>query len=325
MLEIKPIFHALCRSKVGAILLLIQIAITTAIVSNAAFIIQDRIAFLNQETGYPEQDLFKFNVMTFGKDVDASQQFELDEAMLRALPGVESAAQSSSIPLSGSGSASGFNLKPAPQESKNVRTAYFFIDEHGLDTYGVKLIAGRNFTEAEVLITNSPTDRTTNVTVVTGALANELFPKGDGLGKTVYFGDLPLQIIGITAPMKGPWLKDSHPNNVALIPYIQGKTYAQFAVRTKPGQRAAVMKQIENAMLNNYSKRVINNIKGLDELKDQYMAADKLMMRMLIVLITILVLVTALGIFGLTLFNINKRTKQIGTRRALGAQKICHH
>ena len=81
------------------------------------------------------------------------------------------------------------------------------------------------------------------------------------------------------------------------------------------------MKQIETAMLNNYSKRVINNIKGLDQLKDEYVAADKLMMRMLIVLITILVLVTALGIFGLTLFNISKRTKQIGTRRALGARK----
>ena len=321
MLEIKPIFHALCRSKAGAILLLVQIAITTAIVSNAAFIIQDKIAFLNQDTGFPEQDLFKFNVMTFGKDVDASQQFELDEAMLRALPGVENAAQISSIPLSGGGSATSFNLKPAPQESLSVRTAYFFIDEHGLDTLGVKLIAGRNFNEDEVLVTNSSTDRSINVTVVTEALANELFPKGDSLGKTIYFGDLPLQIIGITAPMKGPWLKDSHPNNVALIPYIQGKTYAQFAVRTKPGQRAAVMKKIESVMLNNYNKRVINNIKGLDELKAQYMAKDKLMMRMLIVLITILVLVTALGIFGLTLFNINKRTKQIGTRRALGARK----
>jgi putative ABC transport system permease protein len=74
-------------------------------------------------------------------------------------------------------------------------------------------------------------------------------------------------------------------------------------------------------MLNNYNKRVINNINGLDQLKDEYVAADKLMMRMLIVLITILVLVTALGIFGLTLFNISKRTKQIGTRRALGARK----
>jgi putative ABC transport system permease protein len=321
MLEIKPIFHALCRSKVGAILLLIQIAITTAIVSNAAFIIQDRVAFLNQETGYPEQDLFMFNVMTFGKDIDLSQQFELDEAMLRALPGVVNAAQSSSIPLSCSGSASSFNLKPAPQESKSIRSSYIFIDEHGLDTYGVKLIAGRNFTEDEVTITNSPTERTTNVTVVTQALLDELFPEGDGLGKTIYFGDLPLTIIGVADHMKSPWLKDSHPNNVALIPYIQGKTYAQFAVRTKHGQRAAVMKQIETAMLNNYNKRVINNINGLDQLKDEYVAADKLMMRMLIVLITILVLVTALGIFGLTLFNISKRTKQIGTRRALGARK----
>ena len=321
MLEIKPIFHALCRSKIGAVLLLIQIAITTAIVSNAAFIIQDRVAFLNQETGYPEQDIFKFNVMTFGKDVDLSQQFELDEAMLRALPGVVNAAQSSSIPLSGSGSASSFNLKPAPQESKSIRSAYIFIDEHGLDTYGVKLIAGRNFTEDEVTITNLPTERTTHVTIVTQALLDELFPEGDGLGKTIYFGDLPLTIIGVADHMKSPWLKDSRPNNVALIPYIQGKTYAQFAVRTKPGQRADVMKKIETAMLNNYSKRVINNINGLDQLKDEYVAADKLMMRMLIVLITILVLVTALGIFGLTLFNISKRTKQIGTRRALGARK----
>ena len=45
------------------------------------------------------------------------------------------------------------------------------------------------------------------------------------------------------------------------------------------------------------------------------------MMRMLIVLIIVLVLVTVLGIFGLTVFNISKRTKQIGTRRALGARK----
>ncbi|WP_350542157.1 hypothetical protein, partial [Psychrobacter sp. CAL495-MNA-CIBAN-0180] len=72
----------------GAVLLLIQIAITTAIVSNAAFIIQDRISYLNQETGYPEQDIFKFNVMTFGTDINLSQQFELDESMLRKMPGV---------------------------------------------------------------------------------------------------------------------------------------------------------------------------------------------------------------------------------------------
>lgn len=320
MLEIKPIFHALCRSKVGAILLLIQIAITTAIVSNAAFIIQDRISYLSQETGYPEQDIFVFHVMMFGKDVSASQQYELDEAMLRQIPGVVDTAYSSTTPLSGSGSASDFSLKPAPEESKSARTSYMFIDEHGINTYGVKLIAGRNYTEDEVIVTDNY-DELSKVTVVTKTLLDELFPDGNGLGQTVYFGDIPMKIIGVIDLMKGPWLKDSRPDNVALLPFIKPGTNARFVVRTEPGQRQSVMNRVEEAMLKNYNKRVISRIRGLDDDKESYMAEDTLMMRMLIVLITILVLVTALGIFGLTLFNISKRTKQIGTRRALGARK----
>lgn len=320
MLEIKPIFHALCRSKVGAILLLIQIAITTAIVSNAAFIIQDRISYLSQETGYPEQDIFVFNVMMFGKDVSPSQQYELDEAMLRQIPGVVDAAYSSNTPLSGSGSSSDFSLKPAPEESKSARTSYMFIDEHGINTYGVKLIAGRNYTEDEVIVTDNY-DELSKVTVVTKTLLDELFPDGNGLGQTVYFGDIPMKVIGVVELMKGPWLKDSRPDNVALLPFIKPGTNARFVVRTEPGQRQSVMNRVEEAMLKNYNKRVISRIRGLDDDKESYMAEDTLMMRMLIVLITILVLVTALGIFGLTLFNISKRTKQIGTRRALGARK----
>ena len=320
MFEIKPIFNALCRSKVGAVLLLIQIAITTAIVSNAAFIIQDRISYLSQETGYPEEDIFVFHVMMFGQDVSLSQQYELDEAMLRQIPGVVDAAYSSNTPLSGSGSSSDFSLKPAPEEGKSARTSYMFIDEHGLNTYGVKLIAGRNYTEDEVIVTDNY-DELSKVTVVTKALLDELFPDGNGLGQTIYFGDIPMKIIGVIDLMKGPWLKDSRPDNVALLPFIKAGSNARFVVRTEPGQRQSVMNRVEEAMLKNYNKRVISRIRGLDEDKEQYMAEDTLMMRMLIVLITILVLVTALGIFGLTLFNISKRTKQIGTRRALGARK----
>ena len=81
------------------------------------------------------------------------------------------------------------------------------------------------------------------------------------------------------------------------------------------------MKVIEDKMLSQYDQRVIINIRGLEESKNSYDATDVLMMRMLMVLVVILVLVTALGILGLTQFNISKRTKQIGTRRALGARK----
>jgi len=320
ILEIKPIFHALCRSKVGALLLLIQIAITTAIVSNAAFIIQDRVTYLNQETGYPEDEILAFHVMHFGKDVQSHQQFELDETMLRAIPGVKDAVYINNIPLSGSGSSSDFSVNSAPEPGLSARTAYFFTDDHAINTLGVELVAGRNFTQDDIVVTND-NDQRANVTIVTQALLNELFPGENGLGKTIFLGDIPLKVVGVIKHAKGPWLKDSRPNNIALIPYINPNISGNFLVRTASNERADIAKQIEDAMLKNYNKRVIIRIRGLDQDKAQYMAEDTLMMRMLVVLITILLLVTALGIFGLTLFNISKRTKQIGTRRALGARK----
>ena len=68
-----------------------------------------------------------------------------------------------------------------------------FIDEHGINTYGVKLIAGRNYTEDEVIVTDNY-DELSKVTVVTKTLLDELFPDGNGLGQTVYFGDIPMKI-----------------------------------------------------------------------------------------------------------------------------------
>lgn len=320
MLEIKPIINALRRSKVGAILLLIQIAITTAIVSNAAFIIQDRMTYLQQETGYPEQDIFSITVMTYGKDRDLSQQFEEDEALLRNLPGVVDAALSNAVPLSGSGSASGMGLKPAPEPGRNVRAGYLFADNHMLNTLGVELVEGRNFTADEVIVTQDP-GKVPNVAIVSSTFALEAYPDGDGLGKLMYMGDKPFKIIGIVDKMKGPWLKDDRPDNVVIFPYIKAETYQHIIVRTEPGQRAAVMQTVEDKLLAAYDKRVFTNVITLDENKRQYNASDTLMLRMLMVLIVVLVAITALGIFGLTLFNISKRTRQIGTRRALGARK----
>lgn len=320
MLEIKPIFNSLRRSKAGALMLLIQIAITVAIVSNAAFIIYDRIVYLQQETGYPEADIFSFSVLTFGTDINKLQQIQKDEEMLRNVPGVINAVHLSEIPLSGSGSASSFALSEDPKDSKSVRAAYTMGDENVLDTLGVSISEGRDFTDEDVIVQQSP-DQVPTVTVVSRGFANDMFPDGNALNSIFYFGPYPIKIIGIVETMKGPWLKDRQANNIIVFPMITEQTFQKMLVRTQPGQRAAVMRQIEDLMLANYDQRVITSPYAMDVAKQEYNASDILMMRMLIVLISVLVLVTALGIFGLTVFNINKRTKQIGTRRALGARK----
>ncbi|MBT1449328.1 ABC transporter permease [Glaciecola sp. XM2] len=321
MLEIKPIFNALLRSKVSTFLLLVEIAITVAIVSVAAFVIVDRVNYLQQETGYPEESLLHFSVLTFG-DVDRMQQIELDEQMLRNIPDVENAVFMQDVPLSGSGSASSFNSQPDPEieNNKSVRAAYTAGDENMIDTLGVNLIAGRDFNPDEIKyglsMENPPT-----VIIASKAFVDEMFPEGDGLGQTVYFGPAPIKIIGIVEEMKGPWLQDSRADNMVIFPYVEVRSFDHYVVRTNPEERTAIKRQIEELMLANYDKRVINPAIGFDEAKAQYNAGDILMARMLMVIIVVLIMITIVGIFGLTLFNISKRTKQIGTRRALGARK----
>ncbi len=321
MLDIKPIFSALRRSKVGAILLFLQIALTTAIVSNAAFMINDNLSYLREDTGFPIDEIFSFTVMTFGKDIDLKEQAELDEAMIRNIPGVINATVSQAVPLSGGGSSTSIRLKPRPEASRQGRLAYYYADEHALETMGVELIEGRNFRPEEVVLSDNFHDNGPNTIIVSKALAESMFDDEPALGRTIYVSNRPLEIIGIVALMESAWPRAENSGTTGIIPFINAQNYQHFLVRTEAGERANVMKILEDKMLDAYDKRVVINVDGLDESKDAYDATDVLMMRMLIVLVVILVLVTALGIFGLTQFNISKRTKQIGTRRALGARK----
>ncbi len=115
MLELKPMINALLRSKIGAVLLLIQVAITLAIVSNAAFMISDRLTYLNQETGYDEEAIFGLSVSTFDPSINLVQQYAQDERDLRAIDGVIDAAMTNWMPLSGSGSSSSMHVVPDPE------------------------------------------------------------------------------------------------------------------------------------------------------------------------------------------------------------------
>lgn len=321
MLDIKPIFNAIRRSKIGAVLLLLQIALTMAIVSNAAFMINDHVSYLREDTGFPEKEIFSLSVMTFGTDRSLSQQAELDETMIRSLPGVIDASLIQAIPLSGGGSSSSVALKPSPEQSKSINVPYYYTDDHGLNTFGIKLLEGRNFRPEEVIVGNDFTGNGPNTIIVSQALAEALFSDGGALGETVYLKNRPLEIIGIVGTMKSPWPNGMRDKTTAIVPFMDVQNYQHILVRTDKTERANIMANIEQNMLDVYDKRVIINVDGLDKTKENYDATDVLMMRMLIVLVVILLLVTALGIFGLTQFNISKRTKQIGTRRALGARK----
>jgi putative ABC transport system permease protein len=319
MLNIGPIFNAMLRNKSSVILMVLQVALTLAIVSNAAYIINERLELMQRNSGLDESQLFSFNIFTFDKAVDVRQQIELDEDMLRAVPGVNDAVVINQVPLTGAGDSSGYRTQIAKSGAKSVEGGVFSADEHVLRTLGLTVIEGRDFTQDDVIYATGASQP--NTVIITKAMADELFPEGNAVGKDIYQFDQPIRIIGIVKHMQGSWLDSSYVNNNIFIPVVDPRSFKRILVNADKTAMDRIMSNISERMLAlNKGRVVMEPYKLTEHLRDQYQS-DNLMVNMLIIIISIILFITALGVAGMAIFNVNRRKRQIGTRRALGASQ----
>lgn len=326
MLELKPILAALWRNKIAALLIAVQLALTLAIVGNSSIIVGDRLDKIARPTGMAVEDLISVTYFPSEANADIVAMSRADLDMLRTMPGVVNAVHSNHIPLSGSGSASDFYREPNQQIDDEVANVYYTGPEF-MQTLGLKLVAGRNFTAADMEVWNPNDQYKPKVVIVTRQFADRMFPDGDALGKFVYDGgDNPIEIIGIIERHLGAWVGWSLAGNVAFFPAFPEFTMGRHLIRTEPGKRDQVFKAIEEKLAQREPNRVIE-VQTLSERLDESYARDNLMVKVLSAVIGMLTFIIALGIVGLTFFWINQRRKQIGVRRALGASRanICRY
>ena len=339
-MELHPILAALKKHKAGVTLITLQIALTLAIVCNAVFIIGQRIDRIHRPSGIDETNLFLVTQSWVGapsgddegsvEKLDSMQRADI--ATLRNLPDVESAIAINTLPLLNSTWSGGVGLKPNQQNS-TTQAAFYFGTNEMIPALGLKLIAGRNFTPADVNHMGFRGHNRPPIVIVTKAMADKLFPKGDALGKTIYVDrDTPSTIIGIIDRMQVPspesWANDWFWNSV-LIPTRLDAGFARYAIRAKPGRLQAAMQEAPKALFASNPMRVIETGADFDETSVHSFAdirahayrADRGMAILMGVICLILLCVTGAGIVGLTSFWVGQRRKQIGIRRALGATR----
>lgn len=324
MKDIGPIFRSLLRNKLGVILIALQIALTLAIVTNAAFIISERSAEIARPSGLDEANTALFITNLFDSNVDQQQLYRDDLETMRALPGVITAAPTQSMPISGSGWGEDLYTDPEMPSNESINFGKFMVDEHGLEAFGLELVAGRNITPEDMIIRSFEAKEVAKVLVVSQALADSLFPDGDALGKTVWDepnGQQPMEIIGIYDQMQNAWPTSSSIDRTALTPELSlfgGQM--MYVIRSEPGQLDQVMQATE-AYLSKNRSRIVEIVRSYPEQKNRTYSRDIAMVKLLTGVIIILTGVTGLGIVGLAWFSVTQRRKQIGTRRALGATR----
>jgi putative ABC transport system permease protein len=323
-LEIGPIFRALMRNKVGAILIAIQIAITMTIIVNSVFIIYERSQLMKRESGIDEANSFHLSSSGFANDFNPKETIQKDLEAIRALPGVVNAIQINAVPISGSGWSMGLQTKPGA-EHDGPGTAVYMVDEHGIETLDLKLIAGENFSSNDIRWRERSQADWPDKIIVTKAMAEKLFPDQgwqSAVGQTVYINDIePMIITGIVDKLQAPWVGWDNVENAILSPENMNSKSTRYFIRTQAGQRDVLMKEVEELLARSDKGRLVRNKRSVEENRERSYRGDNAMIKILTTVMVILTIVTALGIVGLASFSVNRRKKQIGTRRALGASQ----
>ena len=320
-MELRPILSALLRNRAGAILVAIQIAITLAIVVNAVYVTQQRVEKIGRPSGMDDQNIFSFTAEGFEKDYDFPAMVRADLALMREMPGVIDVTPASHVPLSGSGTSTTFYSQPGEKGEDSPANVYW-TDEHAIAALGAKLSAGTTFEASAVKFLEQYPQFLEPVAIVSQGFAGALFPKQNALGKTFYDNHgTPHRIIGIIEHIHGSWVGWDKVDRVILSPMIGPAPKTRYIVRTQPGEIDRVMAATEAALRKRDPNRVIGKLRKMSDQKQASYGGDSLMAVTLTTVTGLVLVFSALGIFGLATFNVNTRTRQIGTRRAVGARK----
>ncbi|HEX5207672.1 MAG TPA: FtsX-like permease family protein [Steroidobacteraceae bacterium] len=322
-LNLRSLTSALLRRRAGAVLVALQVAIALAIMVNAVYIVQQRVTWIVRPTGIDVTHLFVISSSSLASRPDAGHAIEEDLAYLRSLPNVISATASNSVPFNLGGNI-GIWLRPGHQ-GRELNPRYLIMDSAGLGTLGAHLLAGRNFKPEEIRPPDTADDLGDFVSelIVSRAFARALFPSGAAVGKVVYFeNDRPVTIIGIIDDLRVARASASAGDLLAIFPSLPSATSTvDYLVRTRAGERDAVMRDAALHLADSNPDRVINWARPLTFFKWNADAEDRNTAICLTVITALLLAITCLGIFGLVTFNVSSRTKQIGTLRAVGARR----
>ncbi len=300
-------------------LVLLQVALSLPLLIGAVLLLKSLQNLRAVDTGFSKDNvlLASINPSLNGYSTERSRNF-FNELLsrIRALPGVSAASLATDSPLSGGWDVLGIAVEGyTPHEDEKMEADSTFVSPDYFKTLDIPVIAGREFTAQDSI--NSP-----KVAIINEKMAQYFFGNTSAIGKRIGMNSVPdMTIVGVVKDARYINLREPMRRHF-YTPIMQQPNLLDLALQVRAsGDAASIAAAVRNQIKEIDPHLPLYNIKTLSAEVDQSLVQQRLVTWLATSFGILATLLVVIGLYGVVSFSVVRRTREIGIRVALGAQR----
>lgn len=295
-----------------AAFVVVQAALSLALVVNASLLVRSLARLNSTDSGAAHRGAVTMKLSAVSRGF-------LDRALsqIAAVPGVRAAGVISSLPPNVSQMHTTVSVVSAETgRSVDASVDIASVSPGALEALGVRVVAGRLFTDADLSTTRRPI-------VIAQNTADRLFPGVDPIGRALPFGPQdpsrpPQEIVGVVTPVRYGGL-DAPADGAIYLPYTARPFSVTYLVVQADGADERVAAGVRAAIRDVDPSQAVSDVRALDDVIRASTSVPRIRTWLMSALSVVALTIAAMGLFAVMSHGVRSRSAELGVRMALGA------